>query len=270
MIHTLFDPCRLDGAPNFRDLGGLPTADGRHIKPHRLLRSGHLAYISQASQQKLVEEYGLKTVIDLRTEMEMVQRPNVVLPGVEYIHCPIFEQKAEGVTRETSTPSDPVSSALRMAHHMDGRAHEQLLGLYSAFLSEEGAEHYRQFFDTLLRQEDGAVLWHCTMGKDRCGTGAFLLETALGVPRELAMADYLYTNDRLVPVTEDTISKAVLIEPDPALMDQIRMMDSVRPEFMGVVIQAAEDACGSLEAFLEERLGLTKDKRAKLQDMFLE
>ena len=270
MIHTLFDPCRLDGAPNFRDLGGLPTADGRHIRHHRLLRSGHLAYIPQESQQKLVEEYGLKTVIDLRTEMEMFQRPNVVMPGVSYVHCPIFEQKAEGVTRESITPSDPVSSALRMAHHMEGQAYEQMLGLYSVFLSDEGAEHYTKFFNTILEQEDGAVLWHCTMGKDRCGTGAFLLETALGVPRELAMADYLYTNDRLVPITEATIAEAVKVENDPALMDQIRMMDSVRPEFLGVAIQTAEQACGSLDAFLEERLGLTKEKREKLQEMFLE
>lgn len=271
MIKTLFDKHRLDGAPNFRDLGGLPTADGRKIRPHRLLRCGHLAYITPEDGQRLLEEYGLKTVIDLRTENERFRRPNTVLPGVTYHNCPIFEQKAEGITREESVPNDPVASTLRMAHHMAGRdPYEEMAMLYSRFFEEEGICHYTRFFDLLLQQEEGAVLWHCTMGKDRCGTGAVLLETALGVPEDLVMADYLYTNDRLRPITEDTIVQMKQIENDPAILETVRVMDSVQPDFIGSAIRKAEAISGSLMNFIQDKLGMTDDKLAKLRDLYLE
>ena len=271
MIHALFDKHRLEGAPNFRDLGGLPAADGKHIKYGRLLRCGHLAYITNDDARKLTEDYKLRTVIDLRTENEMDRRPDTRLEGVTYLRCPIFEKKAEGVTRETAVANDPVSSALRMAHNVQGcDPHERMKGLYGVFFEEEGLRHYGEFFDLLLAQEEGAVLWHCTMGKDRCGTGAMLLETALGVPHELIVADYLYTADRLTPVTEETIRKARLLEDDDELMDIIRIMDGVHPEFLQVLEEKAAALCGSMEALMREKMGLTDEKIARLRAMYLE
>ena len=271
MIHTLFDKHRLEGAPNFRDLGGLPAADGRHIRYGRLLRCGHLAYITQSDADKLLNDYRLKTVIDMRTENEMNRRPDTVLEGVAYLRCPIFEQKAEGVTRETAVPCSPIESALRMAHNVEGDdPHQRMIGLYGKFFEEEGLRHYAKFFDLLLNREDGATLWHCTMGKDRCGTGAVLLETALGVPAELILADYLYTNDRLNPVTEETIRQARLIEDNDSLMDIIRVMDAVHPDYLQALYNKAEAICGSLEALIRDKLGMTDEKLARLRDLYLE
>lgn len=271
MIHALFDRHRLEGAPNFRDLGGLPAADGRHIKPNRLLRCGHLAYITPADGEKLLREYDLKTVVDLRTANEINRRPDTRLEGVEYLRCPIFEKPAEGVTRETAVPDDPVDSALRMAHNVYGDdPHQRMMGFYGVFIEEEGIRHYREFFDILLRQTEGAVLWHCTMGKDRCGTGAILLETALGVPADIVMADYLYTNDRLNPITEETIRRAMLVENDPELMHVIRVMDSVHPDFLNTLTEKAASVSGSLMGFIQDRLGMTDEKLKRLRAMYLE
>lgn len=271
MMHTLFDKHRLDGAPNFRDLGGLPAADGKRIKSGRLLRCGHLAYITEADGEKLVKDYGLKTVIDMRTENEISRRPDTVLPGVRYLRCPIFERKAEGVTRETAVPHSPVESALRMAHNVEGSdPHERMKSLYGVFFEEEGLRHYAEFFDLLLAQEEGAVLWHCTMGKDRCGTGAILLETALGVPKELILADYLYTADRLNPITEETIRQARLVEDDDTLMDIIRVMDGVHPDFPQVLEEIAAETSGSMEQFIRDKMGMTDEKIAHLRALYLE
>lgn len=271
MIHELFDKHRLEGAPNFRDLGGLPAADGRHIKYGRLLRCGHLAYITQADGDKLLNDYHLKAVVDMRTENEISRRPDTVLEGVEYLRCPIFEKKAEGVTRETAVPDDPVGSALRMAHNVEGNdPHQRMIGLYGVFLEEEGLRHYAEFFDLLLSREEGATLWHCTMGKDRCGTGAVLLETALGVPAELVLADYLYTNDRLNPVTEETIRQARLVEDNDELMNIIRIMDAVHPDYLQALHDKAEAICGSMELLIREKLGMTDEKLTRLRDLYLE
>ena len=269
MIHTLFDKHRLEGAPNFRDLGGLPAADGKHIKYGRLLRCGHLAYITPEDARKLTEDYHLRTVVDMRTENEMHRRPDTKIPHVEYLRCPIFEKKVEGITRET-TMITPVESALQMAHNVHGcDPHERLKTLYLRFFEEEGLQNYAKFFDLLLSHEEGALLWHCTMGKDRCGTGALLLEWLLGVPDELILADYLYPAERLTPVTEETIRQARLIEDDDELMDIIRIMDGVHPDCPAVLRETAKTMC-STEEFVHNKLGMTEEKIAKLRAMYLE
>ena len=270
MIHSLFDRHRLEGAPNFRDLGGLPAADGKHIKYGRLLRCGHLAYITQADQETLRTDYNLKTVVDMRTANEINRRPDTKIEGVNYLRCPIFERPVEGVTRETAVPNDPVESALRMAHNIEGYdPHQRMIEFYGRFFEDDGLRTYAKFIDILLAQEDGALLWHCTMGKDRCGTGAVLLETALGVPAELILADYLYTNDRINHITEETIKQARLVEDNDELMEIIRVMDAVHPDYVDAIHRYAEELCGSLERLIREKLGMTEDKIMLLRKLYL-
>ena len=72
------------GAPNARDLGGLPTMDGRTIRPGLLLRSGELAGITEPDAQTLTK-YPLRTVVDFRTALAREQKPARVLPGAA---CP--------------------------------------------------------------------------------------------------------------------------------------------------------------------------------------
>ena len=260
----------LQGVPNFRDIGGMETADGRRIRPHRLLRGGHLADLTEQDRERLAGEFGLRIVVDLRTTGERSRKPDQVLPGVTYLHCPIFDNPAEGVTREEQIPADPVRSAMEMARHMEGQARERMIGLYSMFFEEHGIAHFREFFRVLLAQEEGAVLWHCTMGKDRCGTAAVLLETALGVPMETVLADYLYTNERVRPLTEDIIARARLLTDDEALFEQMRIMDSADTAFLNAALDKAAAISGSLDAFLTEQLDLTPANRARLRELYLE
>lgn len=260
----------LRGAPNFRDLGGMETADGRHIKPHRLLRCGHLHDLTEDDRRRIVEEFRLKTVIDLRTSGEMARKPDVVLPGVAYVHLPIFENQAEGVTRETVTEEDPVGRMIEMARKMEGHAFERMRELYKVFFDDHGIAMYRKFFDQVLAQEEGAVLWHCTMGKDRCGTAAALLETALGVPYEAVLADYLLTNEFVLPETEKTIRKARERVNDEVLFEQMRILDSVYEEFLDTVLGIAVEKSGSVEQFIATELGMTPEKLERLKELYLE
>ena len=108
----------LRGAPNARDLGGLPTMDGRTIRPGLLLRSGELAGITEPDAQTLTE-YPLRTVVDFRTDLEREQKPDRVLPGVQYVHCPIVQQAAAGLTREEH--ADPYAAVVAHAKAMAGR-----------------------------------------------------------------------------------------------------------------------------------------------------
>ena len=167
----------LRGAPNARDLGGLPTVDGRKVRTGLLLRSGELAGITDADAHTL-SQYPLRTVIDFRTDLEREQKPDRVLAGVRYIHCPIVQQAAAGLTREEQ--ADPYGAVVAHAKTMAGKERAFMCELYRSLVTQEFAiAHYRQFFVLLLAQTDGALLYHCTAGKDRVGVGTMLLLTAL-------------------------------------------------------------------------------------------
>ena len=75
----------LEGLHNTRDLGGFEAADGRHIRPKKLLRSGQLAGMTKKDQRVLLEEYRLRTDVDFRTGQEKAEAPDPALPGVEYV-----------------------------------------------------------------------------------------------------------------------------------------------------------------------------------------
>ncbi len=148
----------LRGAPNARDLGGLPTTDGRTVRPGLLLRSGELAGITEPDAQTL-SQYPLRTVVDFRTDLEREQKPDRVLPDVQYVHCPIVQQAAAGLTREEH--ADPYAAVVAHAKAMAGRERAFMCELYRSLVTQEFAiAHYRQFFALLLAQTDGALLYH--------------------------------------------------------------------------------------------------------------
>ena len=158
---------------NKRDLGGIRTASGQVIKPGMLIRSAQLA---QAEEQDLI---GISTVIDLRTPGERQGEPDQV-HGCEYLPLPIFEDRTVGVSHEQDAAYQGIpemSKAYRM-------------------IAEQCAPAFRRVLLTIMAHDftTGAVLWHCTEGKDRCGITTALVLEALGVERTIIMEDYLKTN----------------------------------------------------------------------------
>ena len=228
----------LRGAPNARDLGGLPTMDGRKVRTGLLLRSGELAGITDADAHTL-SQYPLRTVIDFRTDLEREQKPDRVLAGVRYIHCPIVQQAAAGLTREEQ--ADPYGAVVAHAKTMAGKERAFMCELYRGLVTREfSVDHYRQFFALLLAQTDGALLYHCTAGKDRVGVGTMLLLTAV--------KDYDLTE---------------------AERDVIRTFDCADVEFLTAARDAAEARYGSMDAFLSQALGVGEAEREILRARWL-
>lgn len=96
----------LEGLHNTRDLGGFETADGRKIRPRRLIRSGQLSGMTEKDKQVLTEDYGLRTDVDFRTGQERTEAPDPRLPGVAYVENPILSDQAIGITREKDSEED--------------------------------------------------------------------------------------------------------------------------------------------------------------------
>ena len=71
----------LEGASNFRDLGGYEAADGRTVKWRHLYRSNSLAALTDADLEQIAA-LGIRLVCDLRREEESVEAPSRSLAGL--------------------------------------------------------------------------------------------------------------------------------------------------------------------------------------------
>ena len=84
------EPPRLEGTPNFRDLGGLPTVDGRVTRHGVLFRSSALEELMTRDVRLLIDDIGLRTVIDLRSDDDRVESADTLLDvPVRYLNLPI-------------------------------------------------------------------------------------------------------------------------------------------------------------------------------------
>lgn len=257
---------------NTRDLGGYTVKDGRTIRHCRLLRSGALGKCTESDIRQLTEAYGLKTVVDLRTNGEKTELPDPEIKGVEFIHNPLLSDAMLGITREGQEQADSLSAMiLELLKEAENHPKENMEKIYLALVSDDfSVTGLKHFFDILLAQKEGAVLWHCSAGKDRVGTATALLLTALGVEREVIIRDYLLTNGYLEPETEAMVAKVAAKVQNERILNGIRILNGAERSYIESMFAETERQCGSTEAYLRERLGFTDEKTDMLREMYLE
>ena len=257
----------LSGAPNARDLGGIQTVDGRTVRPGKLFRSGELSQLTEADIRKL-RSAGLKTVVDFRTAKEMEDRPDAEISDVQYLHCPILRQMT-GIPREQNPNEIP---PYFLAAMQAGRnAANRMAGLYLPLVEDDySTTHYAQFLQLVLRHEDGALLFHCTQGKDRAGVGVMLVLSALGVSRDTIMEDYLLTNMYLAPAVERVVAQARRYSDDPNLEFAVRAFEAASEQYMRNAWNSIDRNYGSTAAYLEKKLAIGKRESAILREKYLQ
>lgn len=249
--------------PNTRDLGAIMTKDGRHILPKKLIRSGSLYHVSIADQDILRNEYHLSTVIDFRTIVEREEKPDTQLPYVKYYQIPIFDDEVVGVSREDNA----IKCLLEKGSKMD----EILLERYeNMFRDEYSVKQFARFFDVVLRQENGAVLWHCSAGKDRAGVATALLLWILGVDWETIKEDYMKTNVYLEEEYEHMIrfleTKMIV---DSNVIESVKPLFRVKEVYLDKVFQTIEKEYGSMDKFAKRALYLSPKAIETLKDKYL-
>ena len=282
---------------NIRDLGGMPAADGRRIRSGKLIRSGHLADISDTDRAHLAGLVDM--IVDFRTTEEESRQPDREIPGAAYYHIPVIDSLTAGITREKEADQDAITLLL----FKPKEALEYMKMTYTGFvLSDFARSRYTRFLNLVLahsRAEAGAqsgegsgaqnmandgtrngafsaagtkaILWHCTAGKDRAGIGTVLLQEILGVPRKEIFADYLYTNECLVEdigrLTRFFKQKAG--RDDPVIDESLHYLFGAHEAYLATFYALVEQKFGSMDAFLREALSVTDDMRQTLQDAFL-
>lgn len=261
----------LEGIFNTRDLGGMETADGKRIKSHRLIRSGELFNISENDKSVLTEQYNLKKVVDFRTGAERSEKPDPILENVEYIWAPIMSEEAMGITHDEESERDVIAELFSYLQENQITLVDYMTGIYKILLSTQQAQReYSRFFRELLSNEKGSVLWHCSAGKDRVGVGTALLLTALGIPREVIIEDYLMTNTFTNSEYENAVKFLKSQNADEVVINGIEGVFKVRESYIMASLKYIEENYGSVNEYINKALGITKDEITDLRNMYLE
>lgn len=255
-----------DTLPNTRDLGGLKGIGGRCIIPGRLIRSGNLSKLEGKDLSTLSDL--VETVIDMRTTGEREAMPDVVIPNCEYINIPIVDQLAPGITHEVKSSKDLVAALM----FKPKESKNYISGLYRQFVAGDfPIAQYRKFIDVLLSPHKRAVLWHCTVGKDRVGTSTVILLRLLGVSESDILDDYMQTNANIKGEMENTIRYVKYKSgSDSPLIDQsLAYLFGTDPQYIHAFDQAINLRFGSFSNFISNGLKLTSSDIQKLRDTYL-
>lgn len=254
---------------NARQLGGYIGADGRSVKDGLLIRTGALDKLSAEAAAELAQQYSIQYVLDFRMEFERKQAPDQEIPGAQNVWINVFEVDMSSpdmveLMRRIAEADNQLQRSVEYAK--SGRLPRQYTEI---LLSDEGQQGYAKFFDILL-DADGAVLWHCTHGKDRTGIAAALLLYVLGVDEDVIMQDFLLTNE----VYQEDIARleAGLKASgyDEAIVKEAPAMAGVKGEYLEAAIDAVKKEYGSMEDYIRNQLGVTDEKRDQLREKYLE
>ncbi len=236
----------LQGASNFRDLGGYPGHDGRPVRWRQLFRSDHLAGLTEADKS-LLAGLGLAKAFDFRGQAERAA-VSYDLPGVTQHSLAIEPTVVQRM-------QDLLSGGQALTPE---RAAKLMTELYRALVNDQ-AHRFAELFEHLL-QADAPLVFHCTAGKDRTGFAAALILLALGVPRSVVEQDYLLTNRiyQQPPAAQGGLSAEVLA-----------VLWRVHPGFLDAALHAVDTDHGGVERYLSQQLGLSAAARQLLSQRYL-
>lgn len=236
----------LQGASNFRDLGGYPTTDGRTTRWRHIFRSNHLGQLT-AADVEIVRALGVRSAFDFRG----------------------LEERAAGVcvVNEITVHSLPIEPTVVAALRAE-LAKGTLTAPVALELMRESYRNYvrhnthcfRDLFGHLLEDRAPLVI-HCTAGKDRTGFASALILHALGVPDDVIAEDYLLTNRHY----KRDASNASDLPTD--VLDAI---GSVEASYLAAAFEAVCSEYGDLEAYLRDGLKLGAPERDALKARYLQ
>jgi protein-tyrosine phosphatase len=169
----------LEGAYNFRDLGGLPTVDGRRTREGRLFRSDTLQELTDADVARLIDELGITFVIDLRQAFEAVEEGRGPLGRypVCYANIPLVD-----VDSPAGAPGE-----ILVTQYLDHLESDPNLPVAVELLA------------LVVRRP---TVLHCAGGKDRTGVVTALLLGILGVTEQAVVDDFLITAQNMDRIVE--------------------------------------------------------------------
>lgn len=252
----------LQGGRNFRDLGGYPAVGGGKVRWGQIYRSGVMSYLSESDATHLVD-LGVRVVCDLRSPRER-EREAVpwLTPGIEYLN---WDYDAAQVS---------LSGLLRGQPLTPDNTRAAMLRLYRA-LPDSFELPYSALF-ARIAQGDLPLIFNCSAGKDRTGVAAALVLTSLGVPWSIVLEDFVLTDtavdlEQVIRQRQGSIGlddrKGYISGSSPEARAPLLRAD---PAYLEAAFESIREKHGSVEAYLEHRLGVTPGELARIRSNLIE
>ncbi len=258
----------LEGGRNFRDLGGYTTEDGQSVKWGRVFRSGVMDGLT-TSDYEYLSDLGITTVCDFREADEREREPTEWGAGeIEYM---TFAPPAGDQNRREG---NPMMAAFGNPESTPDDVRAAMAAGYPGILESED-EGYTAMFDQLAA---GAMplAFNCSAGKDRAGTAAALLLTALGVPRDQVVADYSLSQEYVDYMAEFLSPEAqekgkdgpysFLYQLPPEMVAPL--MES-NPIYIETTLDAMAEKHGSALAYIQTEFDVTDEELESIRGALL-
>lgn len=257
----------ITSAHNARQLGGYQIGD-KKVKADLLLRTARLSELTAEDSTLLADKYNVQRIYDFRGEKEILAAPDILPGKASHLALSLSldkDEKGSSFDVKTGNERDIVKMLLMYAEHP--AVQTMCTNMYDIiFFEENSQEVYRQFFADLLTLDpaEGAILWHCTQGKDRAGCASAMLLAALGAERDLIVTDFTLSKhyyDPQISQIETTTE---------AQQTALNTLISANPAIFEASLDKVESRYGSLRGYLTECIGVTPEMMETLRERFLE
>lgn len=236
---------------NFRDIAY------QNVKKNKIFRGESLYHLSLKDQKLFKEKYNIKVVVDLRTNQEHNDKKNKVIKGIKYIHLPLITMEEMGASSEKEGKRNVIKN-----HKLP-----DIYDYYRRLVSPKRRDSWSEIFRLLLENDDGAIYFHCTVGKDRTGIVSALILTLLGIDKETIYKDYLITNEHpIIPFSYRIFALSL----DKEFRKEFWEYFKAKKEYLDAAFTEIDKVYGSIDNFFIECCSLDNDKISKIKEKYLD
>ena len=267
----------LEGASNFRDMGGLYTSEGQRVRRGLLFRSGVMSALTDEDMDYL-DQFGFQAIVDLRSTEERDLYPNHWASDRE-VPVIAHEYSMRDLLQGASTGGDASETGEGRSNAALSRGMHELYKTMPYMLEPQ----LKLFFSELVAGHTPLAV-NCSAGQDRTGISTALLLISLGVPRDVVVQDYLNStrfrrpvNERgdvdLVQAAQDNFAAAVMLRysgGSNTVSPAKPLLTEDGEPFLSYALDQIEEDFGSIDAFLNERIEVDAEDLQRLRALYLE
>jgi protein-tyrosine phosphatase len=231
----------LENMVNTRDLGGYETQGGMYSRAHKYIRSSSPAHASKKDIQTL-KEYGVKVVIDLRSDFEKEHQANPLKneQDIDFYEVNLFASSSASVVPD------------------EVQRYKDLGGVY-IYMLEANRDKILDIFRIFLKYPYEGILFHCSAGKDRTGIISALLLDLIGCHEYDIVKDYSESYENNLEINGEL---AEMIKNEEA-----KQYLRSSPRYMMEFLDYLREHYGSSQEYLLE-IGLSADEINQLIENF--
>ena len=239
---------------NVRDFSEYTNKEGKKLAENICFRSCLLEKFSQ-KEIAYLKNSKLATVIDLRNEKEVEEKPDPLMKGVTSYHYSLIEGSEFGISKEEAAKID-INDVTTYSLIPDMRdVYKKIVLSHAA--TEGLKESLALIFD---EKREGAILWHCTQGKDRCGLLSVAFMTALGYDEQTIIEDYVKSDAYTKGKGKKYYWLIRIFKRNKKLAHMAEGCYRADRAYIEAAFEAVKEKYGSIEMFVEKELALDKKK----------